>query len=234
MNTQPSFSLSDFEQLISQVKNEILTSHQIECRKLGSSIEMLTNKIEIFENSLSDLQVMVKEHEEKIASLKSTVENLQANLAVEITEEMEQRSLRATNLIISGISELNSGSVDDRKEHDENEIKAVINEMEIQQSPNYFQITRIGRPRQDRPRLIKLVCPDIHTKRLILRNGKSLRSSTRFRNIFVNEDRTPMQQEQFRVLRAELQRRRETGEDVVIFRQKVMKRSDIENFRPRF
>ena len=72
------------------------------------------------------------------------------------------------------------------------------------------------------------------TKKEILRNAKLLRKSNTNRNIFINEDQTPMQQRESHLLRKELRMRRDNGEDVVIFRNAVMPREDAKVFRQDF
>ena len=229
-NNQPLFTLADIEQLISKAKKEMLSSFKDEMRKISSSIDVLSSKIVNFEKRLSVLQAKSDEHENQIIEIRQVVGTLQSDFTHEVTEEMEQRTQRLQNIVISGISELGNGSVDDRKHHDEKETELVLSELGISNLQHYH-ISRIGKPHQNRSRMIKVVCPDVQTKRTILRNGKRLRSSPHFKNVFVNEDRTPMQQDQFRKLRAELKRRKENGEDVMIRHNKIMTRHEIENFR---
>lgn len=72
--------------------------------------------------------------------------------------------------------------------------------------------------------------PGLADVQRVLRSGRKLRSSTRFRRVFVAKDLTKLQQEEARNLRAELKRRRELGEDVVIFRNQVRTKDSLPNF----
>ena len=49
--------------------------------------------------------------------------------------------------------------------------------------------------------------------------------------VFRFQDLTPVQQAESKRLRQILKERRDKGEDVVIFRNKITKRDDIKNFR---
>ena len=232
-NSQASVVLSDIEQLIFCAKDEILRHFQVEVKKINNSLEKLTTKIERFEGRLTELQEKSIAHENQIQDIRNTIGKMSDSITVNVTKEMEQRAQRMQNLIISGIPELNNGSIEDRRTYDEDEVSGVFQVLGME-NPSSCRVSRIGKPRQDRPRLLKITCPDAHTKQAILRNGKVLRKSTLYKKVFVNEDQTPMQQQQSRLLREELRTRREQGEDAVIFRGKVVKRSDLKNFQSAF
>ena len=61
----------------------------------------------------------------------------------------------------------------------------------------------------------------------VLRSARKLKVSTSFRKVYVNPDRTPVQQAEHKNLRSELLSRRGKGEDVVIFKQSVVPRADV-------
>ena len=122
----------------------------------------------------------------------------------------------------------------DRERHDENEIRKVLQKTNVSYNSS-FQLVRIGKPRPDKPRLLKVIFPDVSTKMTILRNKKALRSSNCNKNVFINDDQTPLQQQQSKLLRAELKRRRDAGEeDAVVYRNKVVLRKKIKNFHKEF
>ena len=67
-------------------------------------------------------------------------------------------------------------------------------------------------------------------KRKILQKAKSLRQKPEYRFVFINPDRTIFQQKEFILIHEELRRRRENGEDVVIFKNKVVTKNNLQNF----
>ena len=229
---QSNFSLSDIEEIINKAKEDILAQFRDEISKISSSLNSLSKKVEKIDDRMTGLEDRNREHHNQIESIQTTLKEVQKRDEFNL-QEMESRLNRMTNVIISGIPELSSGSVDERSSHDEEKLKKILQEVGNKSTQN-FKITRIGRPRTDRPRLLKVICPDINTKRQILRDCKTLRKSTDSKNIFINEDLTQMQQKQSNALRVELRQRRERGEDVVIYRNQIVKRSEIKNFHKRF
>ena len=92
-------------------------------------------------------------------------------------------------------------------------------------------VHRIGRAgHENRPRPLKLNCKSIEQKIMILRKARELRSHQKYRDVFINPDRTQMQRAIHKKLREELNRRRSNGEDVVIFRDRVVVRRNNRNF----
>ena len=67
----------------------------------------------------------------------------------------------------------------------------------------------------------------------ILRRSRCLKGS-RFDGVFIKADLTPFQQERDKQLRNDLKRRKENGEDVVLFRDGIRRRTDVRNFHRGF
>jgi hypothetical protein len=69
----------------------------------------------------------------------------------------------------------------------------------------------------------------------ILKACKELKKRQEYKNVFINPDRTPLEQAIDKRLRHELKERRENGEDnLVIYRGKVINRNEIKHFPQRF
>ena len=82
---------------------------------------------------------------------------------------------------------------------------------------------RVGRRREERPRLLIVSVDDLDTKHEILRHARDLRGIDNYGNIFITPDLTKSEREreQGKKTRDELARRREAGEkDLVIWRGK--------------
>ena len=87
---------------------------------------------------------------------------------------------------------------------------------------------RVGRPNgQGKGRLLRVTFSNSELKSEVLRSARKLKASTSFRKVYVNPDRTPVQQAEHKNLRSELLSRRGKGEDVVIFKQSVVPRADV-------
>lgn len=202
---------------------------ETEIQKVISSIQTLTKKIDGIENRLAELQKKSDEHDKSIQKITTEMRSIKTEIAADLTEELTQRSRRANNLIISGISELTTGSIMEREEHDEEKFLEVVQELGLDWDRK-LDVVRIGKVRHGRPRLLKVTVPDGGAKQEILRNAKKLRKSNSFRNVYINHDQTPMQQRESKILREELKVRRSRGEDVVIFKNQVKQRKDVQNF----
>ena len=75
-------------------------------------------------------------------------------------------------------------------------------------------------------RPVKLTLPSEKTKYKIIRNTYKLKSSPTKSRIGFKFDLTKQQQAEERALRQELERRKEAEEDVMIYRGKIIKRSE--------
>ena len=113
-------------------------------------------KIDRFEGEIQDLRKVQEKHEEKITKLSNDVMSFQLHGTQEIMDEIEQRNHRRTNVIVRGIPELNSGTIDERKEHDEEQVKEIISKLKLQHI-DVNSTTRIGKIRGvDRPMRVRL------------------------------------------------------------------------------
>lgn len=72
---------------------------------------------------------------------------------------------------------------------------------------------------------------DSETKNNVLKKAKTLKNSSKYQRVYVNADLTPEQRKLNKDLRSELKRRKESGEDVVIYRNEIKTRQEIKNFQ---
>lgn len=140
---------------------------------------------------------------------------------------------RANNVIVSGLPENNLGTVQERHQHDVAEIRRVLNFLEISVD-SISECTRIGGRVRGGSRLLKVNLKDPQKRDQLLRKSRSLRGSSEFGKIFINPDLTASQQQTQKILRRELEERRQLGESVVIYAGSVRPKSSITNFRKRF
>ena len=66
----------------------------------------------------------------------------------------------------------------------------------------------------------------------MLKNGRKLKKSVKFANVFFKKDLTRKQQEAEYRLRKEREERIAKGEDVIIFNEKVILRNEHPNYDP--
>ena len=86
----------------------------------------------------------------------------------------------------------------------------------------------VGNEIGKRPLLVKL--ENVQQKFKLLGNTRFLRQSGSFKTVFINPDLTPRQQSERRALLEELRRRQSNGDEVVIYRNKIVEKNKIKNF----
>lgn len=212
-NPNPTITLSDIKTLIETALNKKMDPLEKKLDKLTDSINVIFTRMDEIERKYSELENRCREIEEE---------------KVIMFAEMEERQKRKANLIVSGIPEKENGSVEERRRWDEASIKALLHDLNNFASDAVVATHRIGKTDSRKPRLLKIVCRNVETKRTMLMHAKNLRSIDHYKGVYINPDMTPLEQNQNRTLREECKRRRAIGEDVLIKHGKVVSR---QNFR---
>jgi len=74
---------------------------------------------------------------------------------------------------------------------------------------------------------------DNSVRRQILRNAKTLRNSSTYRNVFISPDLTPQERASNKQLRTELQRRKAAGEpNLIIKRGQIVSKQSLPKATP--
>ena len=231
-------SLRDIKSLIEGSTSEIL-------KAVKSDIEGVRNDLKILNQTLSSLVDKVATLDSRTKVLETKVDFLEHETmsrkqtphlsSEDMFQEIEERARRRKYLIVSGVQELISGTLDERKRHDTEFIQKLSKEMGVEDfEPE--DVRRIGQIGGTRPRLLRFKCGMLEKKRTFLRQAKTLRKSPAFERIYVNPDLTKNQRIKEAELRAELKRRRGAGENVFIRRGCLVVKTDEEDqgFHSRF
>ena len=225
-NTNVSFS--DMQSLIETVKNQIFGKLTQEVDRLSSILTTLLQRVEDLDKKTTNIeQSCIESHariEREISELKKSNEDLMP--------EVEQRIQRSGNIVIFGMPEQSQGTVEERKSLDAGAVDELLSEIDEEvPSSHSLQVQRLGKPREDRPRPLRVSGFTVSQKLQVVRSSRSLRNIDDYKNIFINSDLTPRQQREARALRAELKQRREKGEnDLVIYNGKITSKSQLTNF----
>ncbi len=227
-------SLLDVKKMISAVKDEIVEILMTQTEKINSNLNSISDRLEVLENNFSKIQTRQEEQEKEINYLKSSLKNLEtrssgANMT-EVWNEIESRLDRKSNLVIQGVPEEVDGCPQSRQHHDEGQFLCLMNELNVQNTA-FQSLRRIGKRTPNGHRLIKITGLEKEQKKEILRKSKTLRHSNTFKRVFIRPDMTPMEQQNFRSLQAELRERREKGEIVCIYNGEIRPRDFQQNFR---
>lgn len=192
--------------VVFQVRQELLIEQQC----LFSSLEQKIN-------------MKIHEITEQISTLKQNFEAEHEALFNGFDSELEERLNRRCNLVLHGVEKaVGTADATARRVHDQNALDTLLKTMNIPDDPPSIKVRRIGIPSQNtcKSRLLHIVCKDDSTRNNILRNRTLLR--TLDKKVIVQSDMTPMQQQAARILRFELKRRRDMGENVVIRNNKIV------------
>ena len=221
-------TLNDIKELIKTMRSDILDTMKTENRKLNEDIQQILLHLSRLDQANEELKVENRQLKEEMEKLKSAQENTLSQAA----DELHLRSLRAPNLIIFGVPEIVSGTVLEHKFNDSHFCTTMLKELGIDE--DYEHLQRIGKMRPCGVRPLRLKCKSVDQKYRILQISKRLRDFHKYKSVFINPDRTPMQLEKDKKLRQELKRQQLAGRDVIIFKGKVVERSSRENFQDRF
>ena len=224
-NSTDNLTLTDIKDLIEDKCSDIQNTMRKEIQKINDNVQQILMRMNGLEKAQEDLKLENRHLKKEIEDLKAAQENTLCQTA----DEMYQRSLRASNLVIFGVPESSDGTSEDRKEHDEQFCKEMLQEL-LRTKEDFASLHRIGKLKPDVPRPLCLKCESFEQKNRILRSSKGLRNIAQFKSVFINPDRTPMQLEKDKNLRAELKRQILAGKDVIIFREKIVERSSKINF----
>lgn len=127
-----------------------------------------------------------------------------------VINEIEQRTSRKNNVIISGVLETETTSTELMQN-----VSNIVNKIAPGINLENTQISRLGRKlNNSSSRLIKIKFnPDNSQKaQQILRNAKKLREFPDCKNIYINYDRTPYQIQRYKQVKEELRTRLANGE----------------------
>ena len=226
-------NIDDISTLLVKMKNEIIQANREDIKNemkiVVDKLCALESRIDNIELTLSMLTSKQLIQEEKIAALSKQMADSKTNISEDVQSELLQRVRRMKNIIISGVPEHEEGRVEDRKELDEKYVESLLRTLHVNLNLN-GKTSRMGTIKKNSNRLIRVTLPDDAVVSNILQSAKSLRKHDDFKNVFINPDRTPSQQEHFSELRRELKARQQMGENVVIFRGKISEKNALRGF----
>lgn len=191
------------------------------------SITWSCKQCESIGNDITSLKSAIVSLQNEIKQLKNTMETVQQPQAQiisnssfeEIIVEFEERVKRKNNVILYGLPEQpHDVAREARKEFDSNAVKDVMKNLDKTLPTSDIEVIRLGRlgPSSGRPRPVKIIFSKPSHSLALLKMSRDLKKNSKFSHLNITNDWTPRQQEYFRELRSETERRRKNGEDVTI------------------
>ena len=167
-----------------------------------------------------------------LKDVKETETNIEKKIQTEVKiylDKANEKESRKNNLIIMRLPEQETENPEEELKKDEIEIKKIFDQTnpelksELTKILNENKIKRLGRKKTDKtkPRPIKVTLPDGDMKEQIFKGCKNLKNSN-FKNISIQNDLTLEEREEGFKLRQEMRERKEKGEDICIFRGKII------------
>ena len=138
--------------------------------------------------------------------------------APELLQEREKER-RKYNVCIQNLPESNATSADDRKAYDTMEARCMLAAMRLQ-TIDVKSAVRIGKKSDDRPRPLMITLDS--DREQVLRRARFIRRYKDWQTVFIDPDRTPLEQEKFKETRAEFKRRKEAGENIIMRDGKIL------------
>ena len=229
---------SNNEQLMSRIEN-------IETRILKSVDDKIESKMKEYEEKQN------KAIDEKIdAKFAAANNNQQEKVVIEsaikshVTEhldEMKEKEEKKLNIMLFNLKESTKTEVIEEASEDLISVKQVLQHINSDLKESVIDklsiqnIKRLGRKpeasQDGKTRPVKVTLPDESTKYKFLRKSHKLKDYQPNPKIGIKLDLTKQQLFEEKELRKELQRRREQKEDVMIFRNKVILRSEHEKLK---
>ena len=137
--------------------------------------------------------------------------------------EKEEQSKRKCNLAVVNMPESTSTESAERIKEDIDLLTDIIKQ-ELHLNVRIEKAIRVGKKKDDQPRVMIVTLKDEETKWEVLKASKALRESENeiTKNMYINRDMTRQERERNRLLREELKARRANGENVKIVKGKCV------------
>jgi myosin heavy subunit len=188
------------------------------------------NEVESMKEQLQELKEFAASQSDTAKEMEKFVEVKCKRTAKEMKGEMVESldiEQRKFNVIVHGVEEVEDDSVDNLgcQSRDHAKVKEIMDQgLKFNADIHVVKVFRIGKPRTDRPRLLKVELKTVEGKMEILRRAKNLRNCEGFQKVFIVPDLTRKQQEVDKELRDQVKKFRSEGvQQVMIKKGKVIK-----------
>ena len=217
----------DPQQLFEKLKKEITIVIQNEFRSVSEKLSSLEKKMDNIEHTVILLRNKQEVQEKEVVRLSQELHCLQRDLPDELMHEIELRMKKRKNVIVSGIPESRAGNVDERKNCDEREMMKLFDTIDL--TPNISDVIRLGKISERGHRILRVTFAKEEERNHVLRRARLLSKYNDYKNVYLQPDRTPYELQQHSKLRQELKERRDSGEDVIIYKNQIINRNDVNN-----
>jgi PHD-finger len=221
MNTRLDGGLKQCKDGISKCREEIKGTDIEKVQKL------VEDKVKEVEEKVSNQNRQVTElKKEMITTTDEKIDNLVKQKFTEKMREEQERRLRQCNVIVFGIEESASMDSEVRIADDVDAMKDILASIKTDNA-EMKQLIRLGKKPEAgtdaKPRPLKVVFENEAAKNEVLEKARNLKK-TKNCQIFIVQDMTPLERQRRKELVAERDYRKSQGEDVLIYKDKVVVR----------
>lgn len=208
---------NDQAENINMLKKDVAAVRD-EVGNISHTIESIVTENKYLKDKLTTLTTNTENTEKKLNILEADINHLKlvspttsapaSEICEEVIGEIQERNVRAKNIIVVGIPESKASSVDERQEYEKTEILKFLKPIH-KDCPRPDKIIRLGRYNPANTRAIKVCFSSEEIVKAILRN----RNKTDQGNIKIYSDQTPKQRKHMQTVKEELQKRTASGEN---------------------
>lgn len=182
--------------------------------EMDSKYNSLLEKFE--EQALINEKLMTKiqQLEIKIARLEqqdshtTPIENTK-----EAIQEISEREYRKKNLMLFGVDELNSDEPEERKAHDMDITRKILEAACPEVIKDGLKVYRIGKREQGKTRPVKVLMETEEDVKKVIKKAVITKTNKQFAKLAFSTDKTKQQLAQYKLVREELKRRSVAGEE---------------------
>lgn len=202
-----------------QTINQNISSINSQLAEIKLTTESLVLENNILKTEIAQLKSSKTTTDEKIKVMESDLKQLKSISEIlppsqtsitthgDIVTEVQERLARDKNIIITGIPEINSTNVEERREHDRTEVMKITESFfPGEPTPKVTNLFRLGKYKADTSRPVKVCFENPQIVKVMLRK------KTQNDNIKIYSDQTKCQKEYLNNLREELKKRTDDGE----------------------
>lgn len=218
-NTAP--SVSSLNTILSALAQKIddLSAKVDRLNDLPENVKRIQDDVKAIHDKFEQLEPRIERLEHRVSDIESRVD---ARLAEgsgfeETLMEINDRNKRLCNIILHGIAESSQSNTESKRKHDRQQIKQLLSDVHQETNLESIKFFRIGVSKKNNSRPIKVIFPNADQARIF-----SKRFSDKYANedggISMSRDRTVKERNYLQKLRADLEVRKNAGENDLTIR----------------
>ena len=196
-----------------QVCRKVVAKFNRKMKDLEGEIEKLNERVNVLELEKETLAQKVENMEMKTDKVKEGLEGVEKEVVSgmekakeevkqDMGREMKEREERSQNIVLYGLEEPSTSTVEDKKKEDKKRVEEVVKEIGVEMKGEIEIKFRAGKKMEgdagSRPRPLIVQVSDDETRERIFKGARNLSRVPRMKNVFIGQDLTWAQREEAR------------------------------------